>query len=235
MVAGMVLEIGDQRGTKRALGFIPNPAAGPEQETKPVTYPHEQWPPTSGYDAQPQQDGQAAYPAAGQWSPQPGHPAHGWAALYPLATPRKSYTGLVITLVIGAVLIALIVFVAPFFFIDKMTGDLNDSIANSSGANTEQILKNELEVTFGDFTRTDTKYRKDGKLPVTFRNKSGEKATFYVQVEALDADGNRVAEDTASVTSLSPGQSTTEDLFTYSEDVEKIEGATFRVASVSKH
>ncbi|WP_131811734.1 FxLYD domain-containing protein [Mycolicibacterium peregrinum] len=197
-----------------------------------MTYPHEQWPPPSGYDGQSQQDSQPAYPAAGQWTPQL---AQGWAGPYPPAAPRKSYTGLVITLVIGAVLIALIVFVAPFFFIDKMTGDLNDSIANSSGANTEQILENELEVTFGEFTRTDTKYRKDGKLPVTFRNKSGEKASFYVQVEALDADGNRVAEDTASVTSLSPGQSTTEDLFTFSEDVEKIQGATFRVASVSKH
>lgn len=199
-----------------------------------MSYPYGPTGQTPEYQQAPAVGSESATFQGGHW---PGYSsAPGWPAMpYPPAPARKSYTGLVIALVIGAVAITFMVFVAPFLFIDKMTGDLNDSIANGTGANTEQILENELEVTFGDFTRTDTKYRKDGKLPVTFRNKGSQKATYYVQVEALDANGDRIAEDTAYVTSLSAGQSTSQDLFTLSEDVEKVQGATFRVASVSKH
>ncbi|MGV0807545.1 hypothetical protein [Mycolicibacterium setense] len=138
-------------------------------------------------------------------------------------------------MIVAAVVVMLTVFVAPVVFFAKITGDINDTISQGTGGQTEQILEDELEVTFGKFVRTDTEYREDGKLPVTFRNKGSERASFYVQVEAIDSNGDRIAEDTASVTSLAGGQSTTEDLFTFSEDVDAIQAATFRVASVSKH
>ncbi|WKG03622.1 FxLYD domain-containing protein [Mycolicibacterium sp. HK-90] len=199
-----------------------------------MTYPHEQWPSNSGSGLPPQPDNQPGYPGG----PAPNYPGPGWPAQYPAyqpAAPRKSSTGLIVGLIIGAVVIALIVFVAPVVLFAKVSGDLNDTISESTGDKTEQILENELEVSFGEFVRTDTEYRESGKLPVTFRNKGGERATFYVQVEALDANGDRIAEDTASVTSLSPGQSTSEDLFTISDNVDDLEAATFRVASVSKY
>lgn len=199
-----------------------------------MTYPDGQWPPTSGYGSSPQPDNNPGYPAG----PAPGYPAPGWPAHnppYQPAPPRKSSNGLVIGLIIGAVVIVLVVFVAPMVFFAKVSGDINDTIARGTGGQTEQILENELEVTFGKFVRTDTEYRKDGKLPVTFRNKGSERATFYVQVEAVDDNGDRIAEDTASVTSLAGGQSTTDELFTFSENVDELQTATFRVASVSKH
>ncbi|MGV0810682.1 hypothetical protein ABQF34_01850 [Mycolicibacterium boenickei] len=199
-----------------------------------MTYPHEQWPSNSGSGLPPRPDNQSGYPGG----PVPNYPAPGWPAQYPgyqPPAPRKSSNGLIIGLIIGAVVIALVVFVAPLVFFAKVSGDINDSVSSVTGDKTEQILENELEVTFGEFVRTDTEYRESGKLPVTFRNKGGERTTFYVQVEALDSNGDRIAEDTASVTSLSPGQSTSEDLFTIADNVDDLEAATFRVASVSKY
>lgn len=199
-----------------------------------MTYPHEQWQSTPDYASQPQPSNPPNYPPG----PVPGYPSLGWPTQYPAyppASPKKSSKGLIIGLVVAAVVIVLAVFVAPVVFFAKMTGDINDTISQGTGGQTEQILEDELEVTFGKFVRTDTEYRKDGKLPVTFRNKGSERTSFYVQIEAIDSDGDRIAEDTASVTSLAGGQSTTEDLFTFSENVEDIQGAEFRVASVSKH
>ncbi len=199
-----------------------------------MTYPHEQWPSNSGSGLPPQPDNQPGYPGG----PTTNYPAPGWPAQYPAyqpAAPRKSSNGLIIGLIVGAVVVTLAVFVAPLVFFAKVSSDLNDSISQGIGDKTEQILEDELEVTFGEFVRTDTEYHESGKLPVTFRNKSSERATFYVQVEALDSNGDRIAEDRASVTSLSPGQSTSDELFTISDNVDELEGATFRVASVSKY
>ena len=200
-----------------------------------MTNPYEPWPPTSGTYGQPPQDA-PQYPAPGsQWPTPQG--VQGWPAQYPPVPPRrKSNTGLVIGLLAAVGIVGFVIFVAPIAFFAKMTDELNESIAHGSGAQTEQILESELEVTFGDYVRTDSKYYVSGKLPVTFRNKSNERATFNVHIEALDANGDRIAEDSVFVESLAPGQSTTKDVFTFTDDVEAADSAeSFRVASVRKH
>jgi hypothetical protein len=159
---------------------------------------------------------------------------------YPPQQPKKN-NGVVIAVVVGAValvVVAFMVFVAPLIFIGKTTSDINELISESTGGNTEQILKNELDVKFGTFIRDDrytTLIR--GKLPVTIRNKGGDRATYHVQIEAVDAAGNRIAEDTVFVQNLGPGQSVTEEAFklTDEDDYYKLTRATFRVAGVSKY
>jgi hypothetical protein len=165
-------------------------------------------------------------------------PMYGYG--YPPQDARKK-NGVVIAVVVGAVAliaVAFMVFVAPLIFISKTTSDVNDLISDSTGANTEQILQNELDVTFGSFAR-DPKFTTlvRGKLPVTIRNKGSERASYHVQIEAVDASGNRIAEDTVFVQNLGAGQSVTKEAFTLSDedDYYKLTHATFRIAGVSKY
>jgi hypothetical protein len=141
---------------------------------------------------------------------------------YPPGSPKKRNTSVVIAVIYGGV--------------DHSR--VNEMLNNSSGANTEQILEDELDVTFGTFTR-DRSYSSltVGKLPVTVKNKGSERATTYhIEIEGVDANGDRIAEDTLYVSNLAPGESVTKDVFTTSvDDYTELTRATFRVAGVSKY
>jgi hypothetical protein len=67
-------------------------------------------------------------------------------------------------------------------------------------------------------------------------NKGSERATYSIQIEAVDANGDRIAEDSVYVTNLAPDQSVTKDVFTINSDnYYELTKATFRVAGVSKY
>ena len=70
----------------------------------------------------------------------------------------------------------------------------------------------------------------------TVKNKASEKASYTVKIEAIDADGTRVAEDTIYVTDLNAGQSVSEKAFQYVESgkVEALKNATFKILEVTK-
>lgn len=190
----------------------------PQSEWQPNPYAQ----PTPSYDY-------------GQQPPQP-MPPYGYG--YPPQQPKKGLNGVVIAIIVGAIAIVFMVFVAPFIFIGKMSSDVDELISESTGGNTEQILADELDVNFGAFTR-DPDYTtiRRGKLAVTIRNKGSERASYHIQIEAVDAAGNRIAEDTAYVANLAAGQSVTEEAFklTGDDDYDKLTRATFKVAGVSKY
>jgi hypothetical protein len=191
------------------------------------------------------------YPQPG-WQPNPYEhttPPHGYGPQAPMPMPpppygygyqpqqpKNSTNAVLITVIVGAIVLAFIVFVAPLIFINNMSSEVDEMISNSSGGNTEKILDDEIDVTFGTFTK-DTEYTSltRGKLPVTVHNKGSERATYNIQIEAVDADGNRIAEDTAYIRNLGPGQSSTQEAFTLSDDYYKLKGATFKVAGVTKY
>lgn len=173
-------------------------------------------------------------------NPYPPAPAPGWPAgyppPYPPTPPRRGGNRVLITILVVAVLGMVGIGLAPFLIMAKVSSDLGSTIADSTGARTDQILADELDVTFGTFTITkESEYSSPtGKLPVTFKNKGTERKTFNVQIEALDQDGNRIADDNAIVENLAPGQSTTETVFTFTRDVD-LRHATFNVAGVSRY
>lgn len=196
--------------------------------------PHSGWP-SNPYEQSP--------PSYGYGNPAP-MPPNGYG--YPPAPPKKRNNGVIIAVISGVVVVVLafFVFVAPLIFIDKMSSDVdemmsnsNELLNNSSGANTEQILDDDLDVDFGTFTR-DRTYSSItvGKLPVTVHNKGSERATYNIQIEAVDANGDRIAEDAVYVANLAPGQSVTKDVFTTSSDnYYELTEATFKVAGISKY
>jgi hypothetical protein len=189
--------------------------------------------PHSGWQSNPYEQSTPPY---GYGNPAP-MPPNGYG--YPPAPPKKRNNGVIVAVISGIVVVVLafFVFVAPLIFIDKMSSNVDELISNSSGGNTEQILDDQLDVNFGAFTRDRTYSSLTiGKLPVTVHNKGSERATYNIQIEAVDANGDRIAEDTVYVANLAPGQSVTKETFTTnSDDYYELTKATFKVAGISKY
>lgn len=121
--------------------------------------------------------------------------------------------------------------------IDDASSKFNKSIDNSTGKNTEELQKTSLDVKLGKLVVKRDKYFTDTKLPVTLKNKTQEKASFSVRIEAVDASGKRITDDTIYANDLGAGQSVDMDAFKYieSDKLPEVEKATIKVVSVSKY
>jgi hypothetical protein len=102
-----------------------------------------------------------------------------------------------------------------------------------TGGNTEQILEKEISVELGKFTISDDGFTT--KLPVTITNKTSQKKTYSIKIEAIDSSGTRIDEDTIYVTDLNAGQSIKKDAFTFktTDKAKELKNATFKVLEVS--
>ncbi|VAZ99275.1 hypothetical protein LAUMK35_04269 [Mycobacterium pseudokansasii] len=114
--------------------------------------------------------------------------------------------------------------------------DRGDSRKAITGRSTEDILRNDLDVQFGQFVTDDNPYQ-PGKMVVTLRNKGNKNASFSVDVEALNANGNRIAHDTAFVEALAPGHAIRKDMFVFvtSDLYDTMKTVTFKVVEASKY
>ena len=121
--------------------------------------------------------------------------------------------------------------------IDDASNKFNKSIDNSTGKNTEELQKTSLDVKLGKLVVKRDKYFTETKLPVTLKNKTQEKASFSVRIEAVDASGKRITDDTIYANDLGAGQSVDMDAFKYieSDKLPEVEKATIKVVSVSKY
>lgn len=124
---------------------------------------------------------------------------------------------------------------------NDISNSVNESVNDFDGTNTEKLLKNNVDVTIGAFVFSpgaEAAYSYDDttELPVTIKNKAAEKTSYTVKIEAVDASGARVAEDTIYANDLNPGQSVSEKAFKYVEagKLEAIKAATFKILEVSK-
>lgn len=121
--------------------------------------------------------------------------------------------------------------------IDDASNKFNKSMDNSTGKNTEELQKTSLDVKLGKLVVKRDKYFTETKLPVTLKNKTQEKASFSVRIEAVDASGKRITDDTIYANDLGAGQSVDIDAFKYieSDKLPEVEKATIKVVSVSKY
>jgi hypothetical protein len=123
----------------------------------------------------------------------------------------------------------------------KAAGDALDAVSNSlndaSGDNTEDILKNDVQVDLGDFTVTTGDFGvQSSKLEVTVLNKLSDQHSYSIQIEAVGADGARIMDDTVYANNLGANQSQKFEAFTLatSDKYEVLKTATFKIVSVSK-
>lgn len=116
--------------------------------------------------------------------------------------------------------------------------DTSEKIDKIAGNSTEEVLKNDVEVTLGDLEVSTDEYGfTDSKMIVTIKNISNSKKSYSIHIEAVDNDGKRIDEGYVIVNDLGPGQSTTEKIFEYIEEekLEAMKSATFKIVEASAY
>ncbi|MFR1777853.1 MAG: DUF4190 domain-containing protein [Clostridia bacterium] len=157
------------------------------------------------------------------------------AVIFGLVSIKKSSKGkMIATVILGILAIAITLNV------QKATSDaLNEVSANldkASGNSTEAVLANDVNVELGTFEATEGAYGiTETKLPVKVTNKTNEKKSFTIQVEATDSEGNRINQDYIYANNLTAGQSQNFDIFQYveSDKIDTMKNATFKIVEAS--
>lgn len=133
-----------------------------------------------------------------------------------------------------SVVISIVVMIIVANTINAAVNVLSDGLTDSIGSFMENydddVLDTKVKVVLGEYQDAQDDTWSDKALPVTVTNISDETLSFSISVEALDANGDRIDEDTFYATELAPGQSYTEETFDWSSvDEDVLEQATFRV------
>ncbi len=152
---------------------------------------------------------------------------------------KKRGRKLAITAVILSVIGIVVVIASQSFYgsvLDKTGDEINKSVDESTGKSTNKILGKDVDVKLGTFTAIPGEFMTNTKLPVTVKNKTKETKSYSIQIEAIDASGKRITDDTVSVDNLGANQSQDFKAFEYVEDgqIKALKSATFKVASVSQ-
>ncbi len=118
----------------------------------------------------------------------------------------------------------------------KSLDDVGKDLDNMTGDNTEEILKKDVDVNIGKLNVTTDEYGySDSELVVAVTNKSKEKKSFTIHIEAVDNTGKRIDDDYVYANDLNSGQ--TQDFKTFtlisSEKLEQMKSAEFKIIDVS--
>ena len=116
--------------------------------------------------------------------------------------------------------------------------EVGQELDKATGASTEEVLQNDVNVELGKFNVTTDEYRiTKTKMTVKVTNKTNETKSFNIQVEAVDVDGNRISQDYIYANNLTAGQSQDFDIFEFvsNEDIEKMQSATFNIVEASAY
>lgn len=121
--------------------------------------------------------------------------------------------------------------------LNEVGKELEDTGKDLTGENTETILQKDVDIKLGSFeTSTDEYGLTETKLIVNVTNKSDINQSYNIQIEAVDASGTRIEDDSVYVNSLGAGQSQEFKAFEFvsSEKVESLKSATFKIVEISK-
>lgn len=137
----------------------------------------------------------------------------------------------------GKSTVALVLGILSIIITISLQNSWSESLDNMTGDNTEEVLKN-VDVSIGNFIATTDQYGfTDTKLSVKITNKTNEKKSYEIQIEAIDTDGSRIDVDYIYANDLGASQSQTFDLFTYVSDdkLPAMKSATFKIVEVSMY
>ena len=168
----------------------------------------------------------------------------GIAGLISIKKGKRVGQGLAVSTIVISIAAIGVVFATQALYvkvIDDVGESVNESMNDFTGENTDKLLENTVGVELGEFVfdqgeEIEYSYDDTTELPVTVTNKSEEKSSFSVMIEAVDAEGVRIADDTVYVSELNPGQSINEKAFSYVEEdkVEALRTAEFKIVQVTK-
>jgi len=142
---------------------------------------------------------------------------------------------------VAAIIITIIAFVIATFMnnaTNEVIKETSKELDKITGDSTEEVLKNDIQVTLGDLKITTDEYGlTDSEMVVTVKNITKEKKSYSIHIEAVDNSGQRIKEDYVYVNNLYAGQTTTEKVFEYIEDekIEAMRNAEFKIVEVSAY
>ena len=119
----------------------------------------------------------------------------------------------------------------------KALNETTKNLSKASGSSTDEILKDDLDVTIGNFEMTKETYSTTTSLPVTLKNKSSSSQSFNVQIEAIYSNGTRILTDNVYASNLSANQTQNFKAFQFveSDKLNELKNATFRIVEISMY
>lgn len=153
---------------------------------------------------------------------------------------RNSGKGLAVAGLVLSIVAGLLVLGTQAFYsavLDEAVDQSTQQLNKMTGDATDDILGVDVEVTIGDYSISKDQYGLvKSDLPVTVTNLLKEPASFWINIEAVDANGSRINDDTVIVNDLGAGQSTKLEAFAFvsSDDYEAMKNASFNIISVSE-
>lgn len=154
----------------------------------------------------------------------------GIVSLVKKANKGKAIAGLILGIL--AIIITLAMQKAIVDTVDKAGKDIDKALGNS----TEEVLKNEANVTLGEFEASEDQYGLvNSKMTVTVKNITDEKKSFTLHIEAVNPDGSRLYDDYVYANDLAAGQTQDFEIFTLvtSDQIDALRSATFNIVEAS--
>lgn len=102
---------------------------------------------------------------------------------------------------------------------------------------TDKILEKDVDVSFGEFKVTNNGDYSETSLDITVKNKAEKQCTYYITIEAVDANGARIDTDMIYADRLGTGQEIYLKAFEYidQEKLNQFKNATFKVLEINKY
>lgn len=142
---------------------------------------------------------------------------------------------------ITKIVFSIILVILYIVFSISLFGNLTNYLESNNSAvdilneeSTEEILEKYVDVTFGEFKVSNNEYSSETSLEVTVKNKAEKQCTYFITIEAVDANGARIETDMIFADRLNAGQEIYLTAFEYveQEKIEQFKNATFRVLEV---
>lgn len=141
---------------------------------------------------------------------------------------------------IAGIILCILTIIITINYQKTLSDSLNtwsQDLDKAAGNSTEEVLKNDVDVQLGDFQVTKGTYTTETVLKATVKNKTNDTKSFSIQVEAVDANGSRIANDYIYANNLNAGQSQEFKLFEYveSDKLNSMKNATFKIVEASMY
>lgn len=153
---------------------------------------------------------------------------------------KGALIGFITEIVLAITLVILyVVFAASLF--NNISNDIESNIPAIGDVfreeTTDKILEKYVDVSFGEFKVTNNGYYSETSLDITVKNKAEKQCTYYITIEAVDANGARIDTDMIYADRLGAGQEIYLKAFEYvdQEKLNQFKNATFKVLEINKY
>ncbi len=153
---------------------------------------------------------------------------------------KGALIGFITKIVLSIILIVLYVIFSASFY-NNIPNDIESNMPATGNIfreeKTDKILKKYVDVSFGKFRETNNGYFSETSIDITVKNKAEKRYTYYITIEAVDANGTRIETDMIYADRLGAGQKIYLTAFKYVEQdkIGLFKNATFRVLEINMY